>query len=192
MIRIVDVEYVERARAVIGEVQECPELFLPVHENRMHPAGDAIGELCHGLGVGGVVQRADHDAVLPVARAFAGEHEEPAVGEGHHVVDASCVRDDRVGDDRMRRIADIERIQHVAPGAGTQVRVLAVLVEPHFFRAESRAGQASDEGKWPAHVAFGEGDRSRDALRSERGEHRIVAGLVAHERTIVVDRAVAG
>ena len=100
--------------------------------------------------------------------------------------------DHRIGDRRIRRIADVDRVQHVAARAGAEVGVLAVLVDPHFFRAEARARQSSDQRQRPAHVALGERHGGFHASRSERRNHCVFAGLVAHERTVAVDGALPG
>ena len=92
VIRVVDVENVQRARAVVREIEERAELVLLVHEDRMHAAGDALGELGDHFRMRRIVERADDDAVLAIARAFAREDEKLSVGERHDVVHAARVR----------------------------------------------------------------------------------------------------
>ena len=138
-----------------------------------------------------IVERADDDAVLAIARAFAREHEELAVGERHHVVHATRVRDDRIGDSGIGRIADVERVQHIAAAAGAEVGVLAVLMQPHFFRAESRARQPTHQRQRPPHVALGQRDGGV-TLRVPNDAVTVYSpALVADERTVTFDRAVS-
>jgi insulysin len=186
-----DVDRVHGAGAVVGEEDELSELRILIHVHRVHAGGDAVGELGDCLGVQRVARVGDDDAVLAIGRAFAREHEELAVGERHHVVHAPRVRDHRVGDSRVRRIADVQRVQHVASRAGAEVRVLAVLVQPHLFGAEPRPRQPSDQRERATHVALGQIHRSFDAARAERCRHGVLARLVADERTVFFDHAVS-
>ena len=106
-----------------------------------------------------ILDGADDDAVLPIRRALAGEHEKLSVGRGHHVIHSPRVRDDRIGDDGFGWIADVQRVHHVAAAAGSEVRVFAIGVQPHFFRREAHAGQPADDGRRATYVAVGHVDR---------------------------------
>jgi hypothetical protein len=133
----------------------------------MHAARHTVGELGDDFRMCGIFDRADDDAVLAIARAFAREHEELAVGERHDVVDAPRVRDDRIRDNRRRRIADVDRVHDVATTPGAEVGVFAVGMQPDFFGAETRARQTADDAQWPPHFAIGEIHRHFDAARAK-------------------------
>src|SRR5690606_13752103 len=139
--------------AVVGEIHVGAVLLLVVHERRVDASGDAIGELADHLWMGGILQRRDHDAVLAVGGSLARVHQEATVWGGHHVVDATGVGHQRVGDDRIRGITDVDRVHPVAAGTGAEIEVLAVGVHPHFLGGESGAGQATDYLRRATNVA---------------------------------------
>ena len=142
MIRIADVDHVHRAGAVVGEVDVGAVLGLAIDERAVDARRHAVGELGDHLGMGRVLGVRDHDAVLPVGRAFAGEDDGLAVRRRHHVVDAARVGDDRIGHHRLGRIADVDGEEHVAAAAAAEVGVLPVGMDPDFLGGEAGAREA--------------------------------------------------
>ena len=94
MVWVVDVEHVQRARAVVGDVYMLAVLGVLVDERRVHAGRDTIGELRDHLGVEWVLERREDHAVLAIRRPFARVHEELAVRCRHHVVHATRVGDE--------------------------------------------------------------------------------------------------
>src|SRR5690606_22178151 len=146
MVRVADVHDVDGAGAVVGQVDVGAVLLLPVHERRMHAGVDAFGEFGDDLRVRRVLDGSDDDPVLPVRRAFTGKDQELPVGRGHDVVHAAGVGDHRVGDDGLRRIADVDGIHHVAAAAAAEVGVLAVGMDPDLFSGEAGPREPSHHG----------------------------------------------
>ena len=137
MVRIVDVEHMQRAGAVVGDEDVLAVLRVLVDERRVHTGGDAVGELGDRLRVQRILERREHHPVLPVTCALAREDEELAIGRGHHVIHASRVGDDRVGDERAGRVRDVDRVQHIAATPRPEIRDLSVGVQPDLFGREA-------------------------------------------------------
>src|SRR5687767_1056605 len=125
-----------------------------VVEERMHARRDAVGVFSDGPWVRRIAIVADDDAVPPVGGALAREYEDRPVRRRDDVVHATCVGDNRVGDDRLRGIADVDREHDVAAAAGPEIGVLAVGMQPQLLGAEPRAWQTSDDRDGATHVAL--------------------------------------
>ena len=127
VVRVAEIDHPHRPRRVIREVH------VPlVHVGAVHTARDRFRELGDRLGVGGVLEREDHDAVLAGRRPLAGQHAVLAVLGGHDIVHDAGVHDHRVGDRGLRRIGDVDGVHAVADGG--HVSVLAVRVHPDLAR----------------------------------------------------------
>src|SRR5687768_699782 len=121
-----------------------------VDKGAMDTSGNGLGEISDRLGVGRVLERENHDPVLPGGRILPGEHPVLAVLRGHDVVDGTRVDDDRVGDHRSSRIAHVYRVDPVTDGA--QVAMPTIGVEPELRRLELD-GETTDERRRTARVA---------------------------------------
>ena len=151
ILRVADVDHAQRAGRVVGEIDVCAVLRLRVHVRRVHATGHRLRELGDRLWVRRVLEREDDDAVAPARRALARQHAPLPVGGRHHVVHHTRVDDDRVGDARVVRIRDVERIHAVADRR--QVRVLAVGVRPELRGRQLRERHAAEDSRGALHVA---------------------------------------
>jgi len=155
---------------------------------RVHPPGDRLGEIRDRPGVRRVLERQHHDAVLARRCPLAGEHPELPVLGGHEVVDGPRVHHDRIGDERLGGIAEVNCVDPV-PDRG-EVAVLAIGMEPEFRRGHG--------DRQPAYQGHGPPDIPRPHLHDrfrhfpgERGEHPVGAGEIGDERAIRLEQPVA-
>jgi len=110
-----------------------------------------------------------HDAVL-------------AIGRGHDVVDDPCVDEDRVGDPRVLRIADVERVQTIADRA--QIGILAVRVRPELGGRQFGDGHSAERRRRAPDIAVLDNDTGLGAGCAYRSAHGVGAGLVGNEAAV--------
>ena len=139
-----------------------------------------------------IVRVGDDDAVLAIGRALAREHHVVAVGRRLHVVHETRVRLNRVDDLRARRVRDVDRVHAVAADVRSEIRDLAVRMNPHLRRRERRHRQATDDGDRATHVAFVDVHDRRCRLSAERRGHQVFAGPVGDEAAVRIELSVAG
>ena len=187
MIRIVDVNDVQHAGRVVGQIDVGAVLGLLVDEGGVDATGHPLGELADHLGMGRILQRSDDDPVLAVGRALPGVDQVLAVRRGHDVVHPPGIRHQRVGHDRVGGIGDVDGVHPVAAATSAEVEVLAVGVNPDLFGAEQGAGEPAHDGGGAANIAISEGDGPIHTVVAEGRGHQIRARLVADEGSIIAD-----
>ncbi len=182
LVRIVDVDDVHRAGAVVREEHEGAVLLLLIDERRVHTGGDALGELGDDLRVDRVFSGRDDDAVLAIGGALAGEDDDLAVGRAHDVVDATGVGDDRVGDRRVGGITDVDGVEDIATAAAAQEGVLAIGHDPDFLGGEAGTAEAAHDGDGATDIARLERDRGIGAPGPEARGDEVVTRLRSRRR----------
>ena len=158
----------------------------------MHAAGDAIGEVRDLLRVQRIARVGDDDAVLAVGGALAREHHVTPVGRRLHVVHEARVDDDRVDD---LRIAGL--LMSIAYTRSPPPCVPRYATFPFGWIHTSDVGN-SVLGNRPTTVTdrlnvarLEVNHRARLFAAEVRGDE-IVARLVADERAVLLQLAIAG
>jgi hypothetical protein len=153
LVRIAQVDDVKAARGVVRQVEVGTVLLLLVDEDRVHTTRDTFRKLGNRFRMRRILDRANHDAVLPVRRPLTREDEKLSVGRRHDVIYTSRVGDDGIGHNGFGGIADVDRVHHVAATAGAEVGVLPVRVNPDLLGAEPCAWESADNRRSAPDVA---------------------------------------
>ena len=178
VVRIADVDHPQRSRGVVRDVG-----VALVDVGAVHAAAHGLRVLGDRLGVAGVGGIEDDDTVLAVRGALAGEHAVLAVLRRHHVVDDARIGEHRVGDLRMRGVADVDRVHAV--GDGGEVRTRARRMHPDFRDAEldrqvsPHFDAAGDPALFDFHhrVRLARPDRRGDGVRPRELGHERPVGI---------------
>ena len=182
MVRIADVDHPHRARRVVGQVH-----VAAIHVGAVHAAGDRLGELGDRLGMRGVLEGEDHDAVLAGRGTLTGHDAELAVFGGHHVVDDARVDDHRVRDRRAGRVRNVDGVDPV-PDRG-DVRVLAVGVQPQLGGGKFE-GEPADDGRRSRDIPWGDANERFGSPSAQCRDDPVAAGFVGDEGSFVIDGGV--
>ncbi len=168
-----------------------PVLGLGIDEGGVDARGHALGELGHDLGVQRIVEGRDHDPVLPVGRAFPGEHHDLACLIGHDVVDQPGIGLDRIHDPRIGGIGYVDGVEPVAAERGADVGDLAVRVDPDFGGRQGLPDHRAHDLGAPVHLAPSHRHRRAGGASGQRRGHAVGPGVVGDEGAVAPDLAPA-
>ena len=190
--RVIDVDHVDRAGAVIRDVDVAAVPRVGVDKGGVHARRDAVGEVGNFPGAERIFECGDDDTVLPVVGPFAREHHHLALFVGHDVIHDAEVLHDRVGDEGLRGVRNVDGVETIATRVRPQIRHLSIGMDPDLRRDEGRAQHRTDHRRFASDGTFGEIDRRVTGEASEVGADQIGPGLVAHKGAVIPDLPLAG
>ena len=183
-VRVANVDDPKRAGGVIRQID-----IASVNECAVHPTSYRVGEFGDWFGMGRILERQHHDAILPGRGAFPRQYSESAVLRGHDIVDRASIHHHRVGDDGGGWVADIDGVNPVADGA--QISVLPVGVQPEL-RCTEFEWYSPNQSAGPADIPGPHLDCRLGSVSGEAGANPVPPRSLAHEITTGPDISASG